>query len=57
MLTDVKLAENPDFDKYKYSRYGIGFDECWSSSLSDSSGFWQKRNNIWCRYKFVCIKW
>ena len=40
MLTDVKLAENPDFEKYKYSGYGFGFDECWSSSLSDSSGFW-----------------
>ena len=27
MLTDVKLAENPDFEKYKYSGYGFGFDE------------------------------
>lgn len=39
MLTDVKLAENPDFDKYKYSRYGIVFDACGRFSLSDGSWF------------------
>ena len=35
----VKLTKNPDFDKYKYSGYGIGFDTRWSFSLSDGSGF------------------
>ena len=35
----VKLTKNGDFDKYKYSVYGIGFDACGSFSLSDSSGF------------------
>ena len=35
----VKLTKNADFDKYKYSGYGIGFDARGSFSLSDGSGF------------------
>ena len=35
----AKLTKNADFDKYKYSGYGIGFYASGSSSLSDSSGF------------------
>ena len=33
------MAKNAGFDKYKYSRYGIGFDACGSFSLPDGSGF------------------
>ena len=35
----VKVTKNADFDKYKYSGYGIGFDARGSFSLSDGSGF------------------
>ena len=35
----VKLTKNDGFDKYKYSRYGTGFDEHRSFSLSDGGGF------------------
>ena len=35
----VKLTKNAGFDKYKYSRYGIGFVACGSFSLPDGSGF------------------
>ena len=35
----VRLTKNADFDKYKYSGYGIGFDGSGSSALSDGSGF------------------
>ena len=34
-----KLTENNDFDKRKYSRYGIGFDVYGSFSLSNGSAF------------------
>ena len=40
----VKLTKNTNFDKYKYSAYGIGFDACGSFLLSDCSGF--GKNNI-----------
>ena len=33
------MAKNAGFDKYKYARYGIGFDSCGSFSLPDGSGF------------------
>ena len=35
----VKLTKNADFDKYKYSGYGIGFYLQGSFSLSNGSGF------------------
>ena len=35
----VKLTKNADFDKYKYSGYGIGFDAHGNFSLSGGSGF------------------
>ena len=35
----VKLTKNADFDKYKYSGYGIGFDAHGNFSLSDGSEF------------------
>ena len=38
-LEAVKLTKNPDPDKYKYARYGIGFDVRGFSSLSDGSEF------------------
>ena len=39
----VKLTKNTsDFNKYKYSGYGIGFDARESFSLSDDSGFGKK---------------
>ena len=39
MFGAVKLTKNTDFNKYKYSGYGIGFDAPRSFSLSDGSGF------------------
>ena len=33
------LTKNADFDKYKYSGYGTGFDSHGSFSLSNGSGF------------------
>ena len=35
----VKLTKNADFDKYKYSGYGIGFEAQRNLSLSHGSGF------------------
>ena len=35
----VKLTKNADFDKYKYSGYGIEFDAHRIVLLSDGSGF------------------
>ena len=35
----IKLAANPDLDKYKNSGYGIGFDARESSSLLNDNGF------------------
>ena len=35
----VKLTQNADIDKYKYSGYVLGFDTRASLSLSDGSGF------------------
>ena len=35
----VQLTKNADFDRYKYSEYGIGFDECSIFSFSDGSEF------------------
>ena len=39
MFGAVKLTTNADPDKYKYSRYGIGFDASGRLLLSDGSGF------------------
>ena len=39
----IKLTKNADFDKYRYSGYGIGFNSYRSFSLSNDSGF---RKNI-----------
>ena len=39
LLGAVKLTENTDFGKYKYSEYGIRFDKTGSFSFSDISGF------------------
>ena len=39
MFGPVKLIKNADFDKDKYSDYGIGFDARKSFCLSDSSEF------------------
>ena len=36
----VKLTNNVDPDKYRYSGYGIGFDEC--SEFSWADGSWGK---------------
>ena len=35
----AQLTKNADFDKYKYSPYGTGFDTRGSFSLPDGSGF------------------
>ena len=43
----IKLTKNADFDKYKYSGYGIGFDAWGSFLLSDGSKC-GKNYNIWC---------
>ena len=48
----IKLIKNADFDKYKYSDCGIGFDARGGFSLYD--GTWFGKNviifdvNIWC---------
>ena len=34
----VRLTKNTDFDKYKYSGYGIGFDRKGSYSIADEIG-------------------
>ena len=34
----VKLTKDPDFDYYKYSEYGIGFDRKGFFSLSNETG-------------------
>ena len=39
MLWAVKLTKNADFDKYKYSGYGTGFDARGNFSSSCGSGF------------------
>ena len=39
ILGTVELTKNADFDKYKYSGYGIGFDAYGSFSLSDGTEF------------------
>ena len=38
MFGTVKLAKNPDIDKYKYSGYGIGFDRRGQFSFGDRFG-------------------
>ena len=40
------MTETADFDRYKYSGYGIGFDVRGSFLLSDDSVFSKKRNKI-----------
>ena len=35
LIGAVKLTKNANFDKHKYSEYGIGFDACGTSSLSN----------------------
>ena len=37
MFGSEKLTKNDDPDKYKYSRYGVGFDSRSEFSLPDSS--------------------
>ena len=37
LFGSVKITENPDLDKYKYSGYGIGFDSHSEFSLPDGS--------------------
>ena len=37
LFRSVKLTENADLDKYKYSGYGIGFDSCSKFSSTDGS--------------------
>ena len=39
LFGSVKLTKNPDIDKYKYSRYGIGFDR--KGEFSFGNGFGQ----------------
>ena len=39
LFAGVKLTKNADFNKYKYSGYGTGFDARGSFSLSEGSGF------------------
>ena len=39
LFRSVKLTENTDFEKYKYSVDGIRFGACKTFSLSDGSGF------------------
>ena len=38
LFGSVKLTENPDIDKYKYSGYGIGFDRREQFSFGDGFG-------------------
>ena len=38
-IYEFKLTKNADFDNYKCSAYGIGFDACGSLLLSDASRF------------------
>lgn len=45
----VKLAADPDPDKYEYSFYNIGFNLHGHFSLSNGSVF-----NIWCKYEIIC---
>ena len=35
----IKLTKNADFEKYKYSKFGSGYDVHGSFSLSNGSGF------------------
>ena len=49
----VKLTKNVDFDKYKYSGYGIGFDAHGSFLLSDGSGFGKFVSACWYLKKYV----
>ena len=37
LFRSVKLTKNSDPDKYKYSRYGVGFDSCSELSFRDGS--------------------
>ena len=37
LFGSVKLINNTDPDKYKYSNYSIGFNSCSEFSLADSS--------------------
>ena len=37
----IELTKNADFNKHKYSEYGIGFDVHGSFSLSNGNGFSQ----------------
>ena len=47
LFGDAKLVKNADIDKYKYSRYGIGFDTCGSFLLPNGCGF-GKNGIIFC---------
>ena len=38
----MSWKKNGHFDKYQYSRYGVGFDERKNFSLCDGSGFGKK---------------
>ena len=48
LFGEVKLTKNTDIDKYKYSRYGIGFDRKGRFSLGNGC------NNFWSRHEFLC---
>ena len=37
LFGSLKLTKNADLDKYKFTRYGIGFDSCGEYSLHDGS--------------------
>ena len=60
LLGAVKSSKNTtDFDKYKNSGYGIEFDAHGSFSLSSYQMLVSQKesNDIWCRYKFICVWW
>ena len=38
MFGSVKLTKNADFDKYRYTGYGIGFDRETSFSIGNETG-------------------
>ena len=48
----VTLTKNADADKYKYFRYGIGFDRKGFFFTSQWQN-WQKCNILWSRYEFL----
>ena len=57
LFGDVKLTKNADFNKYKFSRYGISFDTQGCFSLSDGSRFGKNVMYIWGWYEFIWTYW